>query len=103
MSGQVATPPAPERAGRTSRARVWVISVVVVNVVFLIWLVSGVFMRAMRACESYVGNDKALCESANGGTPAGTVILLWVLANAFLLVLWLARRHASRIPPSVAE
>ena len=103
MSEQVAMPPAPERAGRTSRVRAWVISIVVVNAVFLIWLLSGVFMRAMRGCESYVGNDKALCESANGGTPAGTVILLWILANTFLLVLWFARRHGGRIPPSVAE
>jgi hypothetical protein len=50
-------------------------------------------MRAMRGCGSYVGDSKALCESANGGTPAPTIIVLWVLANALLLALWWVKRR----------
>jgi hypothetical protein len=71
-----------------------------VNLVFLVWWFSGVFLRAMRGCESLVGSDKVACESANGGTPAATVIVLWVAADlALIAIWWLTRRKSHSIEP----
>jgi len=90
-----------------SDRRVWVFSrvtlTVVVNVVFLIWLIAGAFMRSMRGCGSLFGSDKALCESANGGTSAGTVILWWLLVDAIFLVVWLVKRRRARLAAPSAE
>jgi hypothetical protein len=105
-----APPPVPldtqssggEPSSRSRRVRWVVILVSFVNAAFLIWLLSGMFMRELRACSRFVGLDRVACESHNGGTPAGIVLSWWRLADvvvlALVFVFWMVARHRGRVP-----
>jgi hypothetical protein len=71
----------------------WII--VVVNVVFLLWIVST-FAGASDSCSGESGQVKDVCETlATVGASIGValVALVWALADVILGVLWLVTRQ----------
>jgi hypothetical protein len=94
-----ATSSRPESLPTRGLSRVaWVTLLVLVNLAFLVWWFSGVFARAFRGCESFVGADKVACESANGGTPAATVVVIWIITDLVLLTIWWVRHRRAPQP-----
>jgi hypothetical protein len=71
-----------------------------VNVLFLVWLVTGVGGAAseVQDCEALVGQAKDLCEAENAGTAVGAgvgaflIIALWAFVDVILGIIWLVTR-----------
>jgi RNA polymerase subunit RPABC4/transcription elongation factor Spt4 len=79
--------------------------IVVVNVLFLIWLIAGAGAAAEN-CEGLVGEDLDICEAgtAVGATiGAGIIIFLWVLVDIILGILWLVTNRGRRVCPACGE
>jgi hypothetical protein len=83
----------------------WII--LAVNVLFLVWLITGVGGAADQAedCTALVGNAKDLCEAGNAGTAVGAgigaaiILFLWALVDVILGILWLVTRPKRRPCP----
>lgn len=80
---------------RKYRPFTWVI--IVVNVLFLFWVISGGGSAAsnLEDCTGLVGKALDSCELTNAGTAVGTgigvifIVFLWGFVDVILGVLWL--------------
>jgi hypothetical protein len=79
--------------------------IVIVNILFLIWLIAGTGAAASN-CEGLVGDELDICEAgtAVGATiGAGIIIFLWVLVDIILGILWLVTNRGRRVCPACGE
>jgi hypothetical protein len=84
------------------RFRVFTWIILAINVLFLIWIITGIASNNSTAadCGSL---DRAACEAAeNVGTAIGVglIVGLWVAADVILGVLWLITRRKTRDCPA---
>jgi hypothetical protein len=81
--------------------------IVVINILFLIWVIAGAGSAAntVKDCSSLSGQAKQVCEAGNAGTAAGTaigvgiIIFLWAFVDIILGVIWLVTRPKRRTCP----
>ena len=79
--------------------------IVIVNILFLLWLIAGVGGTAAN-CEGLVGDELDICEAgtAVGATiGAGLIIVLWVMVDIILGILWLVTGRGRRTCPACGE
>ncbi|MFE0204593.1 hypothetical protein [Streptomyces sp. NPDC058985] len=93
---QVQPGPAPKK-----RRRVFLWVFLAVQILFLIWVVSGAASGsgAPAECRGRTGDDLALCEDASDvGTAIGVglAIALWAAADLILGITWFVFRLAGR-------
>ncbi|HJR45870.1 MAG TPA: hypothetical protein VJ927_09720 [Actinomycetota bacterium] len=83
---------------RNWRPFTWVI--LVVNMLFLIWLITGVGGAGedIKDCANLRGQALDLCEAGNAGTALGAgigafiIIALWAFVDVSLGIIWLVTR-----------
>lgn len=81
--------------------------ILIVNVLFLIWLITGVSSASgeIQDCSTLAAQAKSTCEAGNAGTAVGTglgvgiIILLWVMVDIILGIIWLVTRSSGRPCP----
>lgn len=77
----------------------WVI--LVINVLFLIWVIVGVASVADE-CEGMVGAELEACETGTAigaGIGVGIIVTFWALVDVILGILWLVTRSRRRMCP----
>jgi hypothetical protein len=77
----------------------WVI--LVVNVIFLIWVIAGAASTA-NSCAGKVGQELQLCKDATAvGTSIGVgiIVFFWAFVDIILGILWLVTRPRQRLCP----
>lgn len=77
----------------------WVI--VVVNILFLIWIIAGVGSTA-DSCEGMTGAELDACEAGTAigaSIGVGIIVFLWFLVDGILGVIWLVTRPKGRPCP----
>lgn len=77
----------------------WVI--VVINVLFLVWIIAGV-AGTSDSCGGMSGEELEVCEAATAigaSIGVGIIMFLWVLADVILGILWLVTRPKGRPCP----
>lgn len=82
------------------RKMTWVINVW--NVIFLVWIITGIADRASKNCPA----GDTLCKNASDvGTGIGVavIILLWFLGFVVLSIVWFMTRRRGRICPHCGE
>lgn len=96
--GQPPAPQQPAKPRRKPRVFMWVI--LAVNVLFLIWLITGTTGAAsnVQDCSTLTGDALDLCNAGNAGTAIGTgvgvflIIALWAFVDVILGVVYLVTR-----------
>jgi zinc-ribbon domain len=78
----------------------WVI--LAVNVLFLIWLITGISTASGNATNCGTLSQETCNEARNAGTAigAGIIIFLWALVDVILGVIWLITRPKRRECPA---
>lgn len=85
---------------RFPRFRVFTWIILAINVLFLIWIISGVAGRPDASCTAL---DQETCQAASDvGTGIGALVIvfLWVAADVILGILWLITRPKTRDCPT---
>lgn len=81
------------------RAFTWVI--VVINVLFLVWIIAGI-ASVSDECANKVGQAKEACETGTAvgaSIGAGIIVFLWALVDMILGIIWLVTRPRGRPCP----
>jgi len=84
--------------GEKKRVFTWVI--LVVNILFLLWIVSGL-TSASNNCSGMIGSDLDTCQGATAvGAGIGVIVIVffWALVDVILGVLWLVTRPKAGQP-----
>lgn len=87
------------------RVFTWVI--VVINILFLVWVIAGVGGGASNTndCSGLTGDALRLCNAGNAGTAVGTgigvaiILFLWALVDIIMGIVWLVTRPKGRPCP----
>lgn len=77
----------------------WVI--VVINVLFLIWIIAGL-SGAANNCNNEVGQAKRACEAGTAvgaSIGVGIIVFFWAFVDVILGILWLVTRPKTRTCP----
>jgi hypothetical protein len=77
----------------------WVI--LVINILFLIWIISGVAGTA-DSCEGMTGDELEACEAGTAigaSIGVGIIVFFWVMVDIILGIIWLVTRPKGRPCP----
>jgi hypothetical protein len=77
----------------------WII--VVINILFLIWIIAGV-AGTSDSCLGKTGQELDACETGTAigaSIGVGIIVFLWFLADGILGILWLVTRSKGRPCP----
>lgn len=89
---------------RNIRPLSWVI--IVINVIFVWWLVAGVGGAVKNSCTGLTGDSFTVCQ---GGTAVGAgigaflIVFLWALVDVILLVIFLVTNKRGRECPTCGK
>jgi hypothetical protein len=75
--------------------------IVVINVLFLIWIIAGVASTG-DSCAGLTGPELEACEAGTAvgaSIGVGIILFLWFLVDAILGILWLVTRSKGRPCP----
>lgn len=81
------------------RAFTWVI--LVINLLFLVWIIGGVAATS-ESCEGMTGQELDACEAGTAigaSIGVGIIVFLWFLVDGILGVIWLVTRPKGRPCP----
>lgn len=79
----------------------WVI--IVINLLFVAWLVGGVGGAVNSSCENMTGDELSACQAGTAiGAGIGTfmIIFLWMMVDVILLVIYLVTNKKARTCPA---
>lgn len=76
--------------------------IVIVNALFLVWIITGVASVADE-CKGLSGDELEICEAGTAigaGIGVTVILVLWVIVDLILGVLWLVTRSTGRTCPA---
>jgi len=85
------------------RFRIFTWIILIINVLFLIWIITGISSRPSATAANCQSLDLKTCQAANdAGTGIGVflIIFLWVAADIILGIIWLITRKKTRDCPT---
>jgi hypothetical protein len=86
---------------RNWRKLTWVI--LVVQGLFLYWIIAATSMTVSKSCEGLSGNDLSICQSGTAvgaGLAIGFLVFLWAAVDVILGIIWLITNRKSRSCPT---
>lgn len=86
---------------RFPRFRVFTWIILVINALFLIWVIGGVSSAGSQACPPTLSQEACLAAGQIGtGIGVALIVGLWVAADIILGILWLITRPRRRDCPT---
>ena len=85
---------------RKLRPLSWVI--IVINILFVIWIVGGVG-DAANSCDGMTGDELSACQAGTAicaGIGAFMILFLWMIVDVILLVIFLVTKKKGRECPA---
>ena len=89
---------------RSWRKLTWFI--LVLQVLFVYWIVAGTASVVNESCVGLTGDDLAICEAGTAigaGLGIGLIIFLWAAVDIILGIIWLVTNRKTRSCPTCGK
>jgi len=89
---------------RNWRKMTWFI--LIVQVLFLYWIIAGTASVASESCTGLTGDDLDICQAGTAigaSIGIGLIIVLWAFVDVILGIIWLVTGRSSRSCPTCGK